>query len=281
METTLAGLLKLYAFTTGRRLFAMAQVKKAATDAGFKELADHTDVCIAYDSGVREIEARWDGRGPRRVQFGPEVRAVDLMVDGVLGAIHDTLQGQIKGLPLVDPLAASARKLLAEVFPKGLVAVTSKAFVEELAQVDRIVGVLQAPAWGPTVKDLGLSHHVTRLVDLAKQYRAVLDVPPKKMTYDEVKEARAKGQQLMLQAVAMILGRHPSDSDADQAGRAALLTPVLRQNEAIRQALRAKRPVEDVDPGTGEPVPAPAEGAKPVATPVEADEPAPASAAPV
>ena len=48
--------------------------------------------------------------------------------------------------------------------------------------------------------------------------------------------------------------------------RSALLAPILKQNEAIRTYLRARRGVEDVDPETGE--------IDPSTAPVEAPAPA-------
>ncbi len=57
----------------------------------------------------------------------------------------------------------------------------------------------------------------------------------------------------MLQAVAIILGKYPSDNDADLAARGKLLAPIFRQNDAIRDYLRARRPVVDINPDTGEP----------------------------
>lgn len=77
-----------------------------------------------------------------------------------------------------------------------------------------------------------------------------------------VKTARATGQSLLLQAVAMILGLHPSDGAEDLAARAQLLGPILKQNEAIRDYLRARKAVQDVNPETGEveTSPAPAGG---------------------
>ena len=62
----------------------------------------------------------------------------------------------------------------------------------------------------------------------------------------------------------MISGRHPSDSPEDLAGCAALLDPILKQNEAIREYLRTRRAVPDVNPETGEEDPnAPGTGGKP------------------
>jgi hypothetical protein len=57
----------------------------------------------------------------------------------------------------------------------------------------------------------------------------------------------------MLQAVAIILGKYPSDNDADLAARGKLLAPIFRQNDAIRDYLRARRPIVDINPETGEP----------------------------
>ena len=64
--------------------------------------------------------------------------------------------------------------------------------------------------------------------------------------------ARAQGQEHLLQAVSLILGRYYQSTPADVAARAELLAPILRQNEAIRQYLRMRRSVEDVNPDPGE-----------------------------
>jgi hypothetical protein len=50
----------------------------------------------------------------------------------------------------------------------------------------------------------------------------------------------------------MILGLYPRSTKEHLAARAALLAPILQQNEAIRQYLRSRRAVEDVNPETGE-----------------------------
>jgi hypothetical protein len=49
----------------------------------------------------------------------------------------------------------------------------------------------------------------------------------------------------------MVLGKYPSDSEADRQGRGLLLGPILRQNEAIGQYLKSRRNVPDVNPDTG------------------------------
>ena len=56
----------------------------------------------------------------------------------------------------------------------------------------------------------------------------------------------------MLEAVAMIVGKYPRSTPEHVANRTALLGPILQQNEAIRAYLRSRRPVQDVNPETGE-----------------------------
>jgi hypothetical protein len=73
--------------------------------------------------------------------------------------------------------------------------------------------------------------------------------------FGTVKAARAQGQDLLLQTVAMIVGAFPKSTPDHVAARTALLSPIMRQNEAIRQYMRGRRggAVADVDPETGLP----------------------------
>jgi hypothetical protein len=257
MDMTLATLLSFYAFSTGRRLFAMTEVKNAALASGLAALAAHCDVAIAHDQGTRDREARW-ASDKNAAQYSPEARQIDLLIDSALGALRDAIHAEARDSGPGDALGEAAAKLEKEAFPAGLAAITTLPFVEEHAEVERIIALLQSPAWGTVIQDLGLSRRLARVVELEAPYRAAIALPTKTVTFDEVKAARAKGQSLMLQAVAMILGLHPSDGDADLAGRKALLGPIVKQNEAIRAYLRARRAIEDVDPTTGELEPAPA-----------------------
>lgn len=52
------------------------------------------------------------------------------------------------------------------------------------------------------------------------------------------------------------MGKHHERTPEGTAARLALLAPILQQNEAIRQYLRARRAVADVNPETGEDEPA-------------------------
>jgi hypothetical protein len=88
--------------------------------------------------------------------------------------------------------------------------------------------------------------------DLAVVYRASLQAPTAGVVaFGDVRAARIKGQDLLLEAMAMVIGRHHSGSPEDMAARSDLLGPILEQNDAIGVALKGRRSVVDVNPETG------------------------------
>lgn len=262
MSASLTALLSFYIFSTGRRIFAMTETKKVVAEKGHTVLAAHCDACIAHDRDALEVEARWstDKDAP---QYATEAKQVDILVDVALGALRDSIDAEVRDAAPGDALGAEAALLAQELFPNGLTAVTQATFPEELAQLQRIIARLQSARWSTVVQELGLARRLTRLVQLESRYAAAIAAPVAAVTFADVRNIRATGQTLMLQAVAMILGLHPSESAADIAAREELLAPILRQNEAIRVYLRNRRSVEDVNPDTGEVIPA--SGATPVA----------------
>ena len=256
MRTSLSALLNLYVFSTGRRILAMTETKRIATTKGLTALVTHCDACVAHDREALQVEARWssDKDAP---QYAPEAKQVDILVDVAIGALRDTVEAEARDASPGDTLAAEAAELGQELFPNGLTAITQASYPEELAQLQRLIACLQSAKWSNTVRELGLTRRLTRLIELESRYAVAVAAPATTVTFADVRNARAKGQNLMLQAVAMILGLHPGESEADIASREELLGPILRQNEAIRVYLRARRNVEDVDPDTGEVIPAP------------------------
>lgn len=250
MDGTLESLISLYAFTTGRRLFALRNVRAAAHTQGFTELVKHCDTAIAHDLKTREIERRWAGE-PAAGGGNPEAQRLDALVDKTLTAIRDHTVAQTQGAPSADPIHAEAEALLKRIFPAGLAAVTSLPYIDELAAVDDIVTLFKGEL-ASAVKDFGLVRLAKRLSDLAGDYRDALESPPPSLLdWGKVRAARSEGQGLLLEAVAIILGKHHQRSAEGVAARMALLGPILQQNEAIGSYLRARRSVTDVHPETG------------------------------
>lgn len=251
MLAALSALFTFYVFSTGRRLFALQEVKKLATADGFTVLVTHCEVAIEFDQGTRALEARWSGRKVG-VQYSPLAKQIDVFVDTALSALHDGLELEANNSAPDDPLAQDAETLRQTLYPTGVAAITSLNYVDELAEVDRILNTVKSPEWAPVITTLGLDRRVARLAALEPQYRSAVADPANKLDFAEVRNARIHGQSLLLQTVAIVLGKYPSDSETDIAARTRLLAPIFRQNDAIREYLRSRRALVDVDPETGE-----------------------------
>ncbi len=253
-DVSLSSLFTLYVFSTGRRLFAMAQVQAVARDMGLTPLVKHLASAIAQDQKTHQLEIAWAMAQHAPPKDGGRAKRVDVQVDRTLVAIRDAVQAQIDGADASDKeLVTQLEGMLAAFFPTGVVDVITLTFPDELAAVDRIVHKLKNE-YATLAKEIGIERLAKHLTKLAADYRAALEETSEGggPRFDEVRAARAAGQEKLLEAVAMIVGLFPSSTKEHVAARTALLGPILKQNEAIRQYLRARRALEDVDPETGE-----------------------------
>jgi hypothetical protein len=213
------------------------------------DIGDHVGKAIKHGAATRALENQF--AAGKAVPKGSNVVAVDLLVDRTVVAIRDGAQTEIDAGG-DDDFGKRARKLLVDCFPRGVQAVTQATFVDELSAVQGILAQLQGPH-KETVKDLGLTRYATRLTKLAKDYEAALKATPEKgVDYSQVRAARQRAHEFLLEAVAMVVGRYPLTTDKHVAARQKLLGPILQQNAAISVYLRSRRTVEDVDPTTGE-----------------------------
>jgi hypothetical protein len=251
MAVDLASLFNLYQFSTGRRIFALQQVLKAAKKLKLADLEAHVVAAIKHDRTTRKLDVQWQKQGSRPKSQGDASR-IDPLVDRTLTALRDGAAAQAEGAAPDEDIVEKVDAFIAEIFPSGVTAVTQLSYVDELSAVDEIVAKLKGEL-APTVKELGLTRQAARLAKLAGEYRAALETQPAPaLDFGTVRAARAQGQNLMLQAIAMIVGMFPTNRPNHEQARAALLTPILKQNEAIAQYLRTRRTVEDVNPETGE-----------------------------
>jgi hypothetical protein len=243
--------------STGRRLFALRQVRNLAKEVGFDALVTHAAAAIKHDKHTHELDLQWvavpgAAMGAKPTKKQAEVKRIDVLVDRTLTALRDAAVAQLQGAKPGDGIAEQVDSLLNAIFPTGVQDVTSLSFVEELAAVDAIVDKLKG-MFASTVDELGLTRLAKRLAELAIEYRAAQEAPAEEeLSFGTVRAARNKGPQHLLQAVALIVGRYYKETDEHLSKRAKLLAPVLKQNEAVALYLRARRAVEDVDPETGE-----------------------------
>ncbi|MFO0593096.1 MAG: hypothetical protein U0441_36475 [Polyangiaceae bacterium] len=267
--SALSSLFNFYVFPTGRRVFALGQVAAKAKASGHSDLTKHCNAAVAEDRKCLALERKWAGvtaaakRKVASIQPRPSerVRKLDGLVDRTLTAIRDNAESQRAGAEDDDPIHATVTSFLGEIFPTGVGDVTALPFVEELIAVEDILDKTSKPEVAKVIDELHLGTLFERLAGLTKQYRAALHVPeePPAMLFDEVRKARVSGEERMLEAVAMILGKHPSSSPKDTTARAELLEPILKQNAAIAVTMKTRAVVTDVNPETGEPSDVPAD----------------------
>jgi hypothetical protein len=254
MEATLDSLFNLYVLSTGRRTFVLQQMKPIAAELEQKSLVTMINRALEHETKTLKLEAKWEASG--YASDPQKVKKVDAKVDRALSALRDSALAASQAAEQGDPIQATAQELIGQIFPGGVQAVSSTPYVEELAAVDTMVMQLRGPL-ARHVEDLGLERFVKRLAELAKEYReAQEEKRGNEVNFGDVRAARALGQELLLQAVAVVLGTFYGSGAEHTRVRSMLMTPMMEQQEAVRQYLKFKKPIEDIDPETGEAKPA-------------------------
>jgi hypothetical protein len=262
MTANLPDLILLYMFSTGRRVFAWNQMRRDDADLRsgavvpddseliWGTLDTHIVDSIAFDRETLTLELGWASQQANRTS--PEASRLDPLIDVTLSGIQNIGKTFIRASDEHSETKKLAETLLTTIFPKGVRAVTHLTYVDELAVVQTILGHLRG-SQREAVDRLGLEPLVARLETLSGQFRDVLHKnDPKTLTWDQIRAAREQGQRRLLQTVAIVLGRHYGDDPDSVRIRNRMLKPILDQNDTIAAYLRSHRPVQDVDPDSGE-----------------------------
>jgi hypothetical protein len=250
MNNSLERWIAVYDFSAGRRLFALERVQHAARELGFQELVDHLEAALAHDRLTLHLDGHWNSRHRRRAR--PQSMVVDRMLAKALTGLRRAALLQAESAPPGDPIHEQVQTFLRAALPRGVFAVAMLPQVDELSVVTHLVQKLEGPL-AETVAELGLGRQAARVAELARAFgQALRAAEQPKVSFREVQAARRRGQEYLLEAVAMILGRYYRCNDPEHAAaRTALLSPIAQQSEAIRTYRRTRRSLKDVDPATG------------------------------
>ena len=252
MNVRLSDFFKLYVLSTGRRIFALRRMRDQALRLGATEIVARIVMVLAHDATTRRLDLAWSGARRRRGSGGA-VSAMDNRMDRALAGLRDLIRSLASAATASDPIHGQVQELLDAIFPAGVRAITNLPVIDQLAAVETIVELLQGDL-APLVAALNIQPQVQRVIELAGEYRAVIEASESQVTYPEVDSARRTGHELFCSVIALVISTyHRSDLAEHLEARAALLGPVLEQNEAVRVYLRSRRPIVDVDPVTGEP----------------------------
>ncbi|MRG97175.1 hypothetical protein [Polyangium spumosum] len=258
MDINLSDFLVLLLFPTGRRIFTFYRVidlAKALPAPAIEALAVEA---IAADEKTFALEQRWATKrksgkaSAKQLRDQKALQRADIQLDNALSGLRNAGEALLKGADEIEDqeLIQDVESLLHAIFPHGVAAITNAPCDVELVAVKAIVGKLQGEL-APLVQKLGLDVHAARIAKLAQKYDEVLKSTDD-LDFGAVKAARAAGQNYLLRIVVKVLGTYDEPTGDHAEKRAKLLAPVVKQNEAIRQHIRARRSAPDVDPKTGE-----------------------------
>lgn len=183
----------------------------------------------------------------------------DARIDATISAIHGAVQS-LSSLP--GATGDAARTVLRRAFGRGVAHIVHQSHAEQEFTVGGLVELFEGEL-ASAIDALSLTEAVAELKEANAAMRRLLDAEKDRgVLWADVVEAQRKGQELMLETVALIVAAYPR-ADAEQSEkRARLLRPILEHNEQIRQWRKRHATAVDVDPVSGEVVvdaPAPAD----------------------
>jgi len=257
MDVPLSSLVQLNQFSTGRRLFTFRRVLVGLKQIQAPALEALVQEAIAKDEATYSLELRWSQKrhvgkaSAKQVKQQQAMGKVDVRMDRALTGLRDNAVALARGADEDEKeLIGEVETFIDAIFPVGVAAVTAKPYAEQLVAVEAIVSRCKGDL-APLVAKLGLTVNVERIAKLAVVYGDTLKAVDD-LEFGEVKAARARGQGYLLRVATKIAGTFDAPEGEDAKARGTLLGPIMQQNEAISDYIKARRSVPDVDPKTGE-----------------------------
>lgn len=251
MNVSFSYLFTFYLFPPGRAIHALERVLQGATALTLDEIAAHAAIGIVQQRKVMALFTRY--RTGRTGLYGPDTFELDGLVDRGLSSVDGHLEGQVRLFPAGHARADAAAIIRTALFPEGVAAITSQSFVQQRVSVDELITAYHQPALEPARASLPeLDAMIERVTELNQQYGANIDAYDRdRPSREALREAQELGQNYLLETAVLIMAQHVRSAPEQREAVAALLEPILRQNEAVRETRRRRQPPRDIDPGTG------------------------------
>jgi hypothetical protein len=244
-------LVNLYLFPPGRGIHALERVHAGALALGLDDVVLHAADGIVQFRTLGELQTRF--RTGRVNLYGTDTIELDNQLDRSLTTVDTHLEGQIRLFPGAHPRAVAAGIIRPVLFLEGVAAITRQAFVQQRVSVDRMLEAYHAPALAPARADLPeLDPMMARVAELNQQYGTSIDAYDRERpSVDRLRAAQERAQNCLAEIVVLILAGSLRGAPEQRERVAALLEPILRQNEAVRQSRRRRQPVQDIEPVDG------------------------------
>ena len=246
-------------FISGRRSFCAYTIRPKADALGLVLVVELCDAIIAGEKGQQVLQSRWQTVNGVPIVWSPELVALDVTLDRQLAELRDLLAALAVGS---SDRAKAARRLYKKHFEKqGVAYYTQTIYEEEAERVGALVTQLGEPEDAADVVTATADEQVALVTASHVKYAALVRNPerPPRMAFDELKQVDLLNHRRFLRLVVKVLDLTEGTADGEEQ-RKALLAIVEEQDEEVAAELRAKRKIQDVDPVTGEPLPAPTPG---------------------
>jgi len=258
MNLSTTKLLNLYRFGAARRVFCCGVMLERLPGDRFADLRARIEAAIEADRATCELEAHWRGsRG--HTEYAPGAMELDAELDNAIKALDDALAVSLKAFGEGSTRGQAATFARSRLFPKGVQEVTRQTFVKQAVMVSVLLErEAEEPELGAAIDQLGARVYLERVAELNARYRELLqlDDDHAEPSYEELRQARAEGQEAFCRIVFRVVTRLTDDDLADDEATALekALHAVLEQNAKIRRQRRRRRKPLEVDPETGEPL---------------------------
>lgn len=238
-----------YQLPSGRLIYALEASLEQAEALNLREIAGACDRALKQARDTLRAERAY-ARRRRKDRAMAAASKIDPEVDRSVTLLRDVLKIGVKARAAADPMKARASEMLTHLFPKGVGPITSLPYIEELAAIDDVLA--EAEQFPDVIDALALRSFLDRLAEHTAAYRSALEPIREALPdFPTIKGHRERAHELLTEVIARTLGRFPTSSPEDRAAADALLQPIVEQNEAMREALRRRKPLADLDPETG------------------------------
>jgi hypothetical protein len=257
----------LYVLPTGRRAFALRGVIAAAKGGGHKELEKAARALLTREGQVAAMEAAWATAAvTNKTVESAELRELDADLDRMVTGVRTTGETRLRALPrtLRKSHGPAIQAFLLKYFPNGAQAITNQSYPEEYESVLALVKSMRTED-AAMVTTLGLTPYLDDIEAVLPAYLEAIKASgktPTAVAYKSLQAGRAEAHEGYCVLVAKIVA-----GVEVAAARAALLEPIVAQEEAMRAYYARRAVVQDVDSTTGEPVVTPSAPATPATPP--------------
>lgn len=249
LDLTLRSWLSLYDFSTAYRLAAYESVSAAVASYRLPAVGKLIKDAVAEDKKLRAQEVLFAQEARASEKGNPAAVALDTKLDRLLSAIPDAAK-VAKASADAEEERDAIDAFVERVFPHGLADVVNARYVDELSFSQSILEVLSSNA--AMVKRLALGPVVAQLKRVVPQFEKAVTATKASRTlgFDELRAARAEGQERFARYIFAVAAAFPSSSAKDVQARRALWGPILKLNEAIAQSLKRGGNPNDVVPAS-------------------------------